>query len=210
MASLERRRSPPPPPTSAAARAAARGAPPPWAGPAGRHHHARRRAHRIDARGAPSGTMACLRLAARTASKSRLGQRSHQRRAGCRRSAPRARSSRTSGRPAKRATISMVRSSAVGPRPPLVTIRSTPCVGHEAQLRLHVLRTVAADGDVGQLDPELAAGGRTARGRCGRGSGRSAPRCRSPRCRRGRSSGIRRRDAAPSGIGSTRAAASNS
>ncbi len=46
-------------------------------------------------------------------------------------------------------------SSAVGPRPPLVTIRSTPSVGEEAQLRLDVLGPVAADRDVRQLDAEL-------------------------------------------------------
>src|SRR4051812_14389546 len=74
---------------------------------------------------APSGTSACLRLEARTASKSRLRQRFIS---GSRMSAIRcsSASSNASGRPAKRATTSSVRSSAVGPNPPLVTIRPTP------------------------------------------------------------------------------------
>ncbi len=103
---------------------------------------------------APSGTSACLRLAARTASKSQWLKRAIS---GFRIAAilSSSSSSRTSSRPVKRATISTVMSSAVGPRPPLVTIRSTPCVGQEAQLRLDVLRAVAADRDVGELDAEL-------------------------------------------------------
>ena len=74
---------------------------------------------------APTGTMACLRLASRSASISVSGNRaihlltispivdSNA-------------SSRTSSRPQKRATVSTVISSAVGPRPPVVTTRSTP------------------------------------------------------------------------------------
>ena len=46
-------------------------------------------------------------------------------------------------------------SSAVGPRPPLVTMRSTPSVGEEPQLRLDVVGAVAADGDVGQFNAQL-------------------------------------------------------
>src|SRR5690625_182641 len=76
----------------------------------------------------PAGIIACLRLAARTVAKS--GAPAPLKRAiiGLRMSAmwaSRAGSSTTS-RPQNRATVSTVRSSAVGPRPPLVMIRSTP------------------------------------------------------------------------------------
>ena len=74
---------------------------------------------------APAGTMACLRLAARTESKSTSVNRARSRlriaaifSSSC--------SSSTSSRPQNCATTSTVMSSAVGPRPPLVTIRSTP------------------------------------------------------------------------------------
>ena len=77
-------------------------------------------------------------------------------------------SSRTSSRPAKRATTSAVRSSAVGPSPPLVTIRSAALGGQEPQRRLEVLGAVADDEDVGDLDPQLAEPLARSRGRCGR------------------------------------------
>ena len=74
---------------------------------------------------APAGTMACLRLAARTASKSwppilainffKIAAILFSNSA-----------SSTSSRRQNRATVATVMSSAVGPRPPLVTIRSTP------------------------------------------------------------------------------------
>ena len=75
---------------------------------------------------APSGISACLRFAAFTASKSQWLKRaiSGFRIAAILSSSP---SSSTSSRSVKRATISTVMSSAVGPRPPLVTIRSTSC-----------------------------------------------------------------------------------
>src|SRR6185436_5932562 len=75
---------------------------------------------------APSGISACLRLAALTASKSQWLKRAIS---GFRIAAilSSSSSSSTSSRSVKRATISTVMSSAVGPRPPLVTIRSTSC-----------------------------------------------------------------------------------
>ena len=62
----------------------------------------------------------------------------------------------TVSRPWKRPTTSAVRSSAVGPRPPLVTIRSTPSRASHAQRGLHVVRPVADDDDRLEVDPELA------------------------------------------------------
>ncbi len=73
-------------------------------------------------------------------------------------------SSSSSSTPAKRATTSAVRSSAVGPSPPLVTISSQPSRGDEAQAGLEVLRAVADDEDVGDLDPELRRGARETQG----------------------------------------------
>ena len=75
---------------------------------------------------APSGTSACLRFAVRTASGSSSVKRFIS---GFRISAilPSRSSSRPSGRPVKPATTSIVMSSAVGPSPPLVITRSTPC-----------------------------------------------------------------------------------
>ena len=76
-------------------------------------------------------------------------------RAGPRRSSPRPPRRGSSSRPQKRPTTSAVRSSAVGPSPPEVTIRSIPSAGEEAQRRLEVVGTVGDDEDVGDLDPEL-------------------------------------------------------
>ena len=56
----------------------------------------------------------------------------------------------------KRPTTSAVRSSAVGPSPPLVTIRSHALAGQEAQRGQHVLGPVADDHGVGEVDAELA------------------------------------------------------
>ena len=72
----------------------------------------------------PRGTCACLRVPRAIAARSTFGQRcaSGATIAAIRCSSA---SSSTSRRPAKSATTSVVRSSAVGPRPPLVTIRST-------------------------------------------------------------------------------------
>ena len=74
---------------------------------------------------APAGTIACLRLAALTASKSTSLTRARSR---LRISAIffSSSSSSTSSRPQNSATTATVISSAVGPSPPLVTIRSTP------------------------------------------------------------------------------------
>ncbi|EUA27482.1 hypothetical protein I548_5591 [Mycobacterium intracellulare] len=81
---------------------------------------------------APAGTMACLRLAARSDSKVPGSKADWN--AGLRPISflrmfaifSSTSASNTSSRPQKRATTSTVMSSAVGPRPPLVTIRSTP------------------------------------------------------------------------------------
>jgi hypothetical protein len=73
---------------------------------------------------APSGTIACFRFASRRASASKRNRRANPARMSAIRCS--ISGSSTSSRPANRATASAVRSSAVGPRPPLVTIRSTP------------------------------------------------------------------------------------
>ncbi len=74
---------------------------------------------------APSGTVACLRLPSRTASMSTFGKRLAS---GRRISAMRSSTAGSSviSRPWKRPTTSAVRSSAVGPSPPLVITRSSP------------------------------------------------------------------------------------
>jgi hypothetical protein len=74
---------------------------------------------------APSGTSACFLLDRRIASWSRSGQRlmSRSRIAQMR---PSKATSKASGRRWNSPTTAAVRSSSVGPRPPLVTIRSTP------------------------------------------------------------------------------------
>ena len=125
-------RSPPPGATCRAARAAGRAAPPRWAPirraaappSPGRCRPARSRSRprapapacgsrrgRPRSRGCASASSAALRMSAIRCSSA---------------------SSRASGRPVKRATTSSVRSSAVGPRPPLVTIRSTPWASMKA------------------------------------------------------------------------------
>ena len=75
---------------------------------------------------------------------------------GSRRSAARARSSSTISRPQKPPTISAVRSSAVGPRPPLVTITRHPGARMCSSAREQVLGTVADDLDHRGVDAELA------------------------------------------------------
>ncbi len=74
---------------------------------------------------APAGTMACFRFAARTASKSASVKRARSRLRMAAIFSSRT-SSSTSSRPQNCATTSTVISSAVGPSPPLVTMRSTP------------------------------------------------------------------------------------
>ena len=119
------------------------------------------------ARSRRRGTSACLRLPARIASSSRLRQRprSRSRIAQMRSSSA---SSSASGRPPNSATTSAVRSSAVGPSPPLVTIRSTPWPARKSQRRAQVLGPVADDHDVRELDARARAAARTATARCGR------------------------------------------
>ena len=149
-------RSRPPAATSRAARAAGPAAPPP-SGPApssgGTTSPGAVPAGSITC--APSGTIACLRFDAADRLEVEVAASASSAAAGSSAIRASSASSSNSGRPAKPATTSIVRSSAVGPRPPLVTIRSTPCVGHEAQLGLHVLGAVAADRDVGELDAQL-------------------------------------------------------
>ena len=103
---------------------------------------------------APTGTRACLRLAARTASKSTLSKRAI---IGLRICAIRSSSasSSTRSRPQNWATVATVRSSAVGPSPPLVRIRSIPCSARNCKLAQHVLGTVGADRDVCEFDAHL-------------------------------------------------------
>jgi hypothetical protein len=77
---------------------------------------------------APAGTIACLRLAAMTASKSTAPVARLRPIRFFRMSAMVSSSagSRTNSLPQNRATVATVMSSAVGPSPPLVTMRSTP------------------------------------------------------------------------------------
>ena len=119
---LDRLASRSPPATSRAARAAGRAARPRSAR-LDRDDEPGRGPGRVD-RPAPCGTIACLRLAARSAS----GSKPHPPREAGDDPAifSSISSSSSSSSPAKRATISAVRSSAVGPSPPLVTIRSQP------------------------------------------------------------------------------------
>ena len=49
-----------------------------------------------------------------------------------------------------------VRSSSVGPSPPLVTTRSIPCAGEEVERGAQVLGPVADDDRVGVVDAEVA------------------------------------------------------
>ena len=116
---------------------------------------------------APSGTSACLRLAARTASKSQWRKRCIRPR---RMSAIRSSSASSSTeRPAREARHHL-HGHVVGGRAEAAARDDQVhvLVGHEAQLGLHVLGAVAGDRDVGQLDRRARAGGRRARGRCGR------------------------------------------
>ena len=78
-------------------------------------------------------------------------------------------SSSTISRPAKPATTSAVRSSAVGPSPPLVIDQVHALAREEVERRPQVLRPVADDHDVGELDAAARAGARTATARCGPG-----------------------------------------
>ena len=116
-----------------------------------RHHQAGRGARRGRSL-APTGTIACLRLAARSASGSNCIRFAKPARIAAIRAS--ISSSRSSSTPANRATISAVRSSAVGPRPPLVTIRSSPRPPGSAA-PLQVLRAVADHHDLRDLHPAL-------------------------------------------------------
>ena len=145
--------------TSAAARAAGRAAPrpsgrarpvaaggttSPGAVPDGLEH---RRA---------AGTVACLRLAApdrlRVDVRPAPGAAARRSRR-CAARAPRRAPSRGPGS-ARPPRLSDRRRS--GPSPPLVRIRSSPCAAMKPQRRAHVLRAVADDRRVGEIDAELA------------------------------------------------------
>ena len=65
------------------------------------------------------------------------------------------RSSSTISRPENRPTTSAVRSSAVGPRPPLVMIRVIPVAAHELERGEQVVRPVADDLDHCGVDPDF-------------------------------------------------------
>ena len=65
-------------------------------------------------------------------------------------------SSSTISRPWKPPTTSAVRSSAVGPSPPLVSTRSSPSPAMKRERREHVLRAVADDRRVREVDADLA------------------------------------------------------
>ena len=71
------------------------------------------------------------------------------------RSAPRAPRRAPAAGPAKRATTSTVMSSAVGPESAARDDQVDPCVGQEAELRVDVLRPVAADRDVREFHAQL-------------------------------------------------------
>ena len=98
--------------------------------------------------------MACLRLAARTASKSTSVNRARSR---LRIAAifSSSSSSSTSSRPQNSATTSTVMSSAVGPEAAAGDDQVDSLAGQEPQLRRDVGGPVAADRDVGQLDAEF-------------------------------------------------------
>ena len=123
-------------------------------GPVGRGPPGRARSPPGRSSAAPRGTIACLRLASRSASGSKRSRRAKPARIPAIFSS--ISSSRTSSRPAKRATTSAVRSSAVGPSPPLVTIRSTPSAARNSSAASRSRGAVADAEDVGDVDAELA------------------------------------------------------
>ena len=127
-----RGRSPARSPTSAAARRGGPGSTSTSGPGVAGHDEARRGADRLQHHGARAGpSPACARPPAsppRSPSRQRLRIRSticHTRSSSA--------ASSASARPAKAATTSAVRSSAVGPSPPLVMIRSIPCAARKSQ-----------------------------------------------------------------------------
>ena len=159
--------------TSAAARAAARAARRP-SGPAGRrrrHDQPGRGADRLEHRraGRHDRLLAVGRAAPPPSS------RSGQRTCSARRISPirsSSASSSTIGRGWNAPTTSAVRSSAVGPSPPLVTIRSTPCARQPAQRVAHVLAAGRRRRSCARGRRPARAAARTATARCGRRRGR--------------------------------------
>ena len=104
----------------------------------------------------PPGSRACLRFGVADAPRGRGPASAAISGSRISRSAPPAPRRAPSRGPGSAPTTSAVRSSAVGPSPPLVTIRSTPSAREEAQRALDVLGPVADDRDVGEVDAELA------------------------------------------------------
>ena len=104
---------------------------------------------------APAGIVACLRLAARIASRSRFGQRVIS---GLTISAIRSESasSSTISRPWNLPTTSAVEVVCGGAQPAARQDDAHPLLGHEPQRRLHVLRAIAHDRRVGEVHAELA------------------------------------------------------
>ena len=86
--------------------------------------------------------------------------------------------SKASGRPAKPATTSAVRSSAVGPSPPEVIDERDALPGEELERRAHVVGPVAADEDVRHLHAALAQPLGQPRAVAVGDEARRAPRCR--------------------------------
>ena len=105
---------------------------------------------------APAGTSACLRTPAATAS----GSADQPRREVSRSTIVAMRCSRSGssadGRPWKRPTTSAVRSSAVGPSPPVVMSSGTPVPARKSSAADQVVRAVADDDDVPDVDAEAA------------------------------------------------------
>ena len=132
-----------------------------------RHDEARRRADGLEDRRAERGSSPACGCPPR-APRGRCSASAWRCPRGSRRSARAAASSSTISRPWKRPTTSAVRSSAVGPRPPLVTIRSSPRAARNASACSMSCRAVADDDDRLEVDAQLAQALRRATARCGR------------------------------------------
>ena len=121
----------------------------------GRHDEPGRRADRLEHRRALRDHR-LLAVGARGSRPDRGPASASSSAAGSRRSAPPARRRAPSRGRRSGPTTSAVRSSAVGPRPPLVTISAIPCSRHEAQRGEQVLGPVADDLDHRGVDADLA------------------------------------------------------
>ena len=117
---------------------------------------------------APSGTTACLRLAARSASSSRCGQRCASRSQDLADALLQRARRAPSRAPANSATTSAVRSSAVGPEAAARDDQVDALAGQEAQRRAHVLAGGRRRRRCGRARRRARAAARTATARCGR------------------------------------------